>query len=62
MWVTEAVCAKPLEHLLERDPQTGSNSTIRLRPIGHKAVWLRLKVRTPVFEGVEHESDITFAQ
>ena len=47
--------------LLGRDSQTGSNSTICLRPVSHKAVWLRLKVRTPVFEDVEHESDLTFA-
>ena len=43
--------------LLRRDSQTG----IYLRPVSHKAVWLRLKVRAPVFEGVEHESDLVFA-
>ena len=43
--------------LLGRDSQTG----IYLRPVSHKAVWLRLEVRTPVFEGVEHESDLVFA-
>ena len=47
--------------LLGRDSQTGPNPTIYLRPVSHKAVWLRLKVRTPVFEGVEYESDLTFA-
>ena len=60
-FVTEVVRAKPLEHLLERDSQTGSNSTIYLRPVSHKAVWLHLKVRTPVFEGAEHESELVFA-
>ena len=43
--------------LLGRDSQTG----IYLRPVSYKAVWLHLKVRTPVFEGVEHESDLVFA-
>ena len=43
--------------LLGRDSQTG----IYLRPVSHKAVWLRLKVRAPVFEGVEHESDLAFS-
>ena len=43
--------------LLGRDSQTD----IYLRPVSYKAVWLRLKVRTPVFEGVEHEYDFTFA-
>ena len=47
--------------LLGRDSQTGSNSTIYLCPVSHKAVWLHLKVRSPVFEGVEHESDPVFA-
>ena len=43
--------------LLGRDSQTG----IYLRPVSHKAVWLHLKVRAPVFEGVEHESDLAFS-
>ena len=48
--------------LLGRDSQlTGSNSTIYLCPVSHKAVRLCLKVRTPVFEGVEHDSDLLFA-
>ena len=47
--------------LLGRDSQTGYNSTSYLRPVSYKAVWLRLKVRTPVLEGVEYESDFTFA-
>ena len=61
-FITEAVCERRLRHFLERGSQTASNSTIHLRPVRHKAVWTRLKVRTPVFEGVEHESDIIFAQ
>ena len=47
--------------LLGRDSQTGSNSTIYLCPVSHKTVWLHLKVRTPVFEGAEHESELVFA-
>ena len=43
--------------LLGRDSQTD----IYLCPVSYKAVWLRLEVRTPVFEGVEHESDLVFA-
>ena len=43
--------------LLGRDSQTN----IYLCTVSYKAVWLRLEVRTPVFEGVEHESDLVFA-
>ena len=61
--VVNLLCASPRPFvpkrsstLLGRDSQTD----IYLRPVSHKAVWLRLKVRPPVFEGVEREYGLTF--
>ena len=58
--VPEAVCAKPLERMLEYGPQTASFLTICLRPAAYNAIHPQPKVLTSVFEACESDSDRSF--